>query len=79
MNPEKKISLLKICLHLSYFLHRQKTTTHFGFYFLTKIDKSVNAPRVVQAENVHNITHYIDVISGCTPSDAVSNLCDRFR
>lgn len=61
------------------FSTQKKNPAHFGFYFLTKIDKSVNALRVVQAENVHNITHYIDVISGCTPSDAVSNLCDRFR
>lgn len=58
---------------------QKKTTTYFEFYFLTKIDRSVNALRVVQAVNVHNITHYIHVISGCTPSDAVSNLCDRFR
>lgn len=44
-----------------------------------KKDKTVNALRVVQAVNVHNITNYIHVISECTPSDAVSNLCDRFR
>lgn len=41
--------------------------------------KTVNALREVQAVNVHNIPHYIHVISECTPSDAVSNLCDRFR
>lgn len=58
---------------------KQKQGGYFGFYFLTKIDKSVNALRAVRAVNVHNITHYIHVISGCTPSDAVSNLCDRFR
>lgn len=28
---------------------------------------------------MHNIPHYIHVISECTRSDAVSNLCDRFR
>lgn len=28
---------------------------------------------------MHNITHYIHVISECSPSHAVSNLCDRFR
>lgn len=44
-----------------------------------KNDQTVNALRVVQAVNVHNITHYIHVISECTPSHAVSNLCDRFR
>lgn len=41
--------------------------------------KTVNALREVQAVNVHNIPHYIHVISECTPNDAVSNLCDRFR
>lgn len=44
-----------------------------------KNKKTVNALREVQAVNVHNIPHYIHVISECTPSDAVSNLCDRFR
>lgn len=44
-----------------------------------KNTKTVNALREVQAVNVHNIPHYIHVISECTPSDAVSNLCDRFR
>lgn len=46
---------------------------------ITKNKKTVNALREVQAVNVHNISHYIHVISECTPSDAVSNLCDRFR
>lgn len=41
--------------------------------------KDAKALREVQAVNVHNIPHYIDVISECTRSDAVSNLCDRFR
>lgn len=44
-----------------------------------KNNKTVNALREVQAVNVNNIPHYIHVISECTPSDAVSNLCDRFR
>lgn len=44
-----------------------------------KTRKNVNALREVQAVNVHNIPHYIHVISECTPRDAVSNLCDRFR
>lgn len=39
----------------------------------------LNALREVQAVNVHNIPHYIHVISECTLSDTVSNLCDRFR
>ena len=46
---------------------------------IIKNKKTVNALREVQAVNVHNIPHYIHVISECTPSDAVSNLCDRFR
>lgn len=62
-------------LNLSYPPHNpqppNKTTT--------KRKKTVNALREVQAVNVHNIPHYIHVISECTPSDAVSNLCDRFR
>lgn len=45
----------------------------------TKNKETVNALREVQAVNVHNIPHYIHVISECTRSDAVSNLCDRFR
>lgn len=45
----------------------------------TKRTKTVNALREVLPVNVHNIPHYIHVISECTPSDAVSNLCDRFR
>lgn len=44
-----------------------------------KNNKTVNALREVQAVNVHNIPRYIHVIPECTPSDAVSNLCDRFR
>jgi len=46
---------------------------------IIKNKKTVNAPREVQAVNVHNIPHYIHVIPECTPWDAVSNLCDRFR
>lgn len=46
---------------------------------ITKYKETVYALREVQAVNVHNIPHYIHVISECTPSDAVSNLCDRFR
>lgn len=38
-----------------------------------------HALREFRAVNVHNIPHYIHVISECTPSDTVSNLCDRFR
>lgn len=51
---------------------RKKKSSH-------KTKKDISALREVQAVNVHNIPHYIHVISGCTPSDAVSNLCDRFR
>lgn len=57
----------------------EKKQKNEGFGKGEKANKKTVALREVQAVNVHNIPHYIHVISECAPSDAVSNLCDRFR
>lgn len=68
-----------MCCWLSPIFLTRKSGGGGGGLKTQKNNKTVNALREVQAVNVHNIPHYIHVISGCTPSDAVSNLCDRFR